>query len=297
MSATIAAAGCAVSAPSDARPPQVGRDPTFPTWYQQGDLWLGPASPAGVNPSLPAPPSPWFVGPTPVLVFAPVGTSAATPTPVTIAGRRVDDASQHLNAEPRSSSRPSDYIFTFASSGCWELTATAGDATLTATVYVLPNELRPDIAAARQSRDAATPYPVPATCAATGWSGPEDRAAQFNPYFWIDGDGVSVRSRDGLLWDGQDDELEWTAASDADLALSGHALNDPSATLRATVTRRADQAGSYWASSIVFPAPGCWTVTASAGDDRLDATVYVYPSDCRPQEEGQSATPCAAPPA
>ena len=62
-------------------------------------------------------------------------------------------------------------MFVIPAPGCWEITGTVGDRSLTLTVEVLPFEQRPDVIYARRWYH-ARPYEAPASCPATPLTGP-----------------------------------------------------------------------------------------------------------------------------
>ena len=35
--------------------------------------------------------------------------------------------------------------------------------------------------------------------------------------------------------------------------------------------------GAAYATGMIFPAPGCWRIQGAAGDQTLEAIIYVYP--------------------
>jgi hypothetical protein len=40
---------------------------------------------------------------------------------------------------------------------------------------------------------------------------------------------------------------------------------------------------------VVFPLPGCWELRGTAGEQEVEAVVYVYPAGCRPADEHATA--------
>lgn len=142
-----------------------------------------------------------------------------------------------------------------------------------------------------QERAELMPFPVPNTCAVTGWAGPDFRVGQqYASAYFLDGDGLTLGTTHGLLFVGEN-QISWFA--DAPLTTS-EALSGP-ATIRALqpgdastveipieVIEQISGGGKdplverAWWSTVSFPSEGCWEISVSLGGHVLDATVYVY---------------------
>ncbi len=171
---------------------------------------------------------------------------------------------------------------------CWEIRATAGDATFRAVVRVHP---APDIAvnawdllAAEQRRADLTPYPVPDTCEVSDLgvylrSANGTEAWQFG---W-------VRLPDGVLFAGANPVVL------ADLVAKGNAESPPAFSIVATHESgvqqmldveelRSDGSQHFdwrvyrtWLATLTFDQPGCWTLDVDTGEITDISIVYVYP--------------------
>jgi hypothetical protein len=141
-----------------------------------------------------------------------------------------------------------------------------------------------------QERAEMMPFPIPDTCAASDWAGPDFRVGQQYPTaYFLDGDGLSLWTTHGLLFAGEN-TISWLA--DAPLttteALSGpetiHAVQagaDGATTeIPIDITEQLynvrDTERAWW-STVNFPSEGCWEIEVSLGVHTLSATVYVYP--------------------
>lgn len=150
----------------------------------------------------------------------------------------------------------------------------------------------------------APPYPVPTSCAVTPLVGPEQR--QDFPAYWLDGDRLAAGTPSGILFEGGN-KVEWLTATSSRLTITGQRLDGPAAALTVrlipldTANPTVRNFGSIFSSEATFPAPGCWRLSATADDQTLVATVYVYPWSCRPLDlrsrtyRPASSAPCAAP--
>ena len=146
-----------------------------------------------------------------------------------------------------------------------------------------------------QERTELMPFPIPDTCAVTGWAGPDFRVGQqYASAYFLDGDGLTLGTTHGVLFAGEN-EVTWLA--DAPLTTS-EALSGPK-TIRAVQSdgdgstvavpievieqidggRRDDSVERAWWSTVSFPSEGCWEISVSLGVHTLTATVYVYPQD------------------
>jgi hypothetical protein len=155
---------------------------------------------------------------------------------------------------------------------------------LTFTVFVLPFEERSDVEPLIADIEARTPYPVPTDCAVTPFDDVGLSLSATNRQrilYTIDGDGMSLTGNLALLYAGENTVRwypdEWsTITLDAALAGSG------TAALVTNEIRSSDHDGEHLATTFLFPAEGCWELTATTEDGAsLNATVYVYPDACR----------------
>jgi hypothetical protein len=144
--------------------------------------------------------------------------------------------------------------------------------------------------APRSGTPPPAPYTAPASCKATPFSGFARRRGF--PAFWIDGQGLSVGSPVGVLYEG-DQKLQWqaTATQSGSLTVSGDregSSGGGSKTLL-SIDNLQEIGPGTWSSSAVFPSSGCWRVHASAGLSSLDTIIYVYPYECRPSNLRQGS--------
>ncbi len=142
------------------------------------------------------------------------------------------------------------------------------------------------------------PYPVPASCPVTRWSGHERRRAF--PAFWLDGDGLAAGNPIGPVLFAGGQKIQWQAEAPGagDLVVTRQRLDSPTPAAAAHNVQTIGVA--TWSSNTMFPAAGCWRLEATAGAHHLAVTVYVFPAGCRPaglREASQAATPapCVAP--
>jgi hypothetical protein len=142
-----------------------------------------------------------------------------------------------------------------------------------------------------QERAEMMPFPIPESCAVTGWAGPDFRVRRSeSAAYFVDGGGLTLGTTHGVLFAGEN-EITWLA--DAPLT-TAEALSGPEV-IRATrgeedqlieipidVTSQIDggiipnEVERAWWSTVHFPSEGCWEISVSLGAHALDATVYVY---------------------
>ncbi len=170
----------------------------------------------------------------------------------------------------------------------------AGGSTTPARLSAGASATMPPASATPAMRREALPYPIPSSCPVTPLVGP-DRRRSF-PAWWLDGEGIWAGTPIGVLYEGYN-KIQWQYEPPGNLEVTGGRLDGPAPPLR--VDLAGIGVGTY-SSATTFPAPGCWRIAATAGDHRFEATVYVFPSGCRPaglREPNPPATPtpCTAP--
>jgi hypothetical protein len=278
------ASDCAMTAFAEQPPVYMSGEPVFPNWYYGSGIWLSPAAINGVNPSLPLSPHAWFAAPMPVVT---IRTSHDQPE-LELTAERLDGPAQPFVATAHPDAYSPDgllreFMVTFPEAGCWELTARTGSDVLTLTLDVRPAAERPDIAQALEAH-AQLPYAPPASCAVTAWSGPEDRAGRFQPYWWLDGTGISTRSLSGAFFAEEPTNLEWFVEEWGAITLTGRSLGQGDALQLSTdPSQRVTIDGSAWFTTLLFPTPGCWEVQAQVNGQSLHAVIWVYQAGCRPE--------------
>jgi hypothetical protein len=288
---TPVASGCDVTPANPSPPSRFLSDPTHKDWYGEDLFWISPISIDGINPSLPESETRWFMGGTPLLGDWPFQAGDV----FSITARRLDGPADPVNVQQTSDAMINHIVVSFSEPGCWELTAGVRDLSLTIVVRVLPLADRPDMRQAIEKRDAVLPYPAPASCG-PGWGDPIDRLGNFGPAYWLDGDGISVRSYDGLLWANEPAMLDWFPEEWGEITIEGHALDsDMKLGYAADTMQQIGIQGNHWRSSLLFGASGCWELTATAGDAAATFTVWVYPAECR-REPGEPLPPACRPP-
>jgi hypothetical protein len=126
-------------------------------------------------------------------------------------------------------------------------------------------------------------YPAPASCATSPLVGPEERK-RF-PAWWLDGQGIAAGTPIGALFEGGN-KIQWHLNTVAALTATGERLDASAPPLKLEhvegIGTMIDDADSRYSSEVYFPAPGCWRIEAEAGQQTLEATVYVYPLACKP---------------
>lgn len=143
-----------------------------------------------------------------------------------------------------------------------------------------------------QERAEMMPFPVPDTCAADDWTGPDFRVRRSDAAaYFLDGDGLTLGTTHGVLFAGEN-EITWLA--DAPLT-TAEALSGPESMAAShdsvdadpipiEVTGQLEQGmmpddvERAWWSTVDFPSEGCWEIKVVLGSHSLIATVYVYPS-------------------
>jgi hypothetical protein len=91
-------------------------------------------------------------------------------------------------------------------------------------------------------------------------------------------DGKIVATRPFVLPDGSMRiKFPWWGSRRAgsDLSITGTSLQPPGGLARAHISPGLTGAPHFWASGVIFPAQGCWRVTASSGRARLSFVVLV----------------------
>lgn len=131
-------------------------------------------------------------------------------------------------------------------------------------------------------------YPIPAACSATPFVGP-DKRHDF-PAWWLEGQGIVAGTPLGVLFQGGN-KLHWQLTTAAPLQVTGASRDGQQQPLNVallsgigtgTTLVNGTTEDYLYSSVIVFPTPGCWSVRANAGPQRLNATVYIYPFTCKP---------------
>ncbi len=168
--------------------------------------------------------------------------------------------------------------WTFPTPGCWDVTVKIGSRALRFTARVMPEDQHVGKAAAIARREANIPGPIPATCPVSTWDGPRRTGQGADYQFYVDGNGIALQSSDTVYAVGQND-LRWLSRSDQNLALTGVRLDAPGTIENIVPYQMLPGNGypDYWMTSLAFPQAGCWRLTATAGDTRLTATIYVFP--------------------
>lgn len=303
--ATARANGCDVTAYSAPQSAWDGLERFYPVTYRNDNIVLWPVVSGQAIPNNSTASQVWYTGPMPVMIE--VAGDAAGSEPSKIAGHRLDGSQTPLtvSVEPSASGENGYALDTalldFSSSGCWQIDVTSGSSHLSVIVYVTPSEERPLIAQLVATHQALLPYAVPSSCAVTDWTGPVDPRpiapagptdVPFQPLYWLIGQGVSAGSATALLWEGEGNPLTWILGQWTDLQITGQSIDEPFLSLRVSLSQSVGRSGSRWKSTLVFPAAGCWTITATAGTQQFDATVYVYPAMCQHDVETPVATGC-----
>ena len=236
------------------------------------------------------------------------------PIPIEVTGTRMDD-----DAPPMNSEMPGGYegfshhisILRFPTPGCWEIEASAGDEMrLEFVVEVVPYgetaqgiHVQQQIDAVTAEREDAIPYPVPDTCPASSWLGPESRLHDLYPAdlvgeadwrysYNLDGDSLALNTRLGLLFEG-DNPVIWLSRAGnlpASTVMTASKLEDDGSTTTLEMEPPAydevvpDGSGGYLTvhgMPLTFPSDGCWTLEVEAADISFSHTVYVYPRVAR----------------
>lgn len=301
MAATASASGCEVSPPSDRQPSGLS-DNRWQDWIENDGVWLSPPAIYGGTFFGGG----WYAG-APVyslwvtdstdeinVMAQDVDSPTSSAVDVAVPVESIASLPPYLRLPPTTRPEVRLLKLEFPSAGCWELAASSGGNEATFVVFVLPFADRPDVKLAEQTRAAVTPFAATDDCPITPWTGPEIPTGT-EPYYWLgieDDDTVVARHPTGVLYESRDVDanvMVWYADEASDLTISGQYRDDPSLTLRATVSQTVDATGETWTTQLVFPVAGCWDVTAQAGNQAATFTVYVYPADCRREWQDVSA--------
>jgi len=262
---------CPVTPFTDKQPsdPHLGDHPDWIPWYEHDGVWASPDDSLGGR---------WYTGGIYVLWWT--GVSEL----LNVTGRPLDGGDDVPRAKfygtPSDPNPISSELF-IPEPGCWELVAEVGERELRIVVNVLPVAERVDVIDSQRRRAEQRPFAVPDDCPVSPLSGPgvrRDSSAGSPIDYWVEGDGIDLHGDLDLLFEGNGG-LDWFIEPWAEPNVRGNLIDDPSVTLRIYGNHSSDLRGEHWRSSIVFPAPGCWTLSATAGDASLIATVYVYPAD------------------
>lgn len=293
VAATAQAAGCMATPASVDTPTRWIGNPIQPVWYEDGELWVSPVSYAGADPILfDEDPGVWFAGASRVTVVPPIWDDT-----VEVSGSATDGQAGEVEyvVEGQHPDFGTTGVLTIPEPGCWELEVSAGDQTLPLTVFALPFEQRADVAWALEERDAvlANLYPVPASCAVTE---PTLASPDATAHLWFFGEGIeAVFDPPGIFWAAEEVGMLWYPDPFGELELTGKLPDDPSLLLRTSLIQQTGRQGERWAAAVVFPAPGCWELTASTPDSTLTATVYVYPFECFYEPDHPAPEDCQPP--
>jgi len=293
--ATMIVSDCQASPTDPEAAMRFASDPLFKDWYSEGDLAISPVSINRINPTVPESQWKWFTGGIPVAGDWPFQAGDT----FTITAERLDGPAEPVNQTQTDDTMINSLVVMFPEPGCWELTASVRDMSLTIVVDVRPITERPDVRQAIERRDSVMPYPAPESCG-PGWDGPVDRTGTYtpnhmpvgfySPAYWIDLEGLSVRSYDGILWTNEPASLSWIPAEWGDeLSIKGRALDGGMALGYASdlMQRVGAIEGNFWDSALIFGTPGCWELTVELGETTQTFMVWVYPADCR-RVEGES---------
>lgn len=293
IAATAQAAACAVTSPSEQTPSRWIGNPVQQVWYEDAELWVSPVSYSGANPALfDEDPGEWFAGSSRLTVVAPNWDDT-----IEISGRSMDEQAGTVEfiVEGSHPDFGTTGVLSIPEPGCWDLMISAGDQTFPLTIYALPFEERADVAWALGTRDTiqAGLHPIPTPCVVTE---PTLASPDAVAHYWLYGDGIEVVfDPPGIFWAGEEVGTLWYPETWGDLELSGQLQEDPSITLRSSLMQQTSRQGERWAATLVFPAPGCWELTGRTLEGTLEATIYVYPSECRHEAGEPLPDTCQAP--
>ena len=232
------------------------------------------------------------------------------PIPIEVSGRRLDADAPPLKADLIEGYEGfSHHIssISFPEPGCWEIEASAGDMQLRFVVGVAPFDESPiglrvqaekdDIA---RIREATRPHLIPETCSTSSWSGPTTGAAgQYSPEltngaswhysYYLDGDGLTLNTRLGLLFEGANRAfwISETGALPKDTTITASKIDGggelatltfDGAEIDVVVQTGENTFVTVREMDLSLPSPGCWTLTLENEDVSFTHTVYVYPS-------------------
>jgi len=148
----------------------------------------------------------------------------------------------------------------------------------------------PVLSAARD--ESRIPFPPPASCRAAAMNHGEVR--RNFPAYWYDGDGIALGNATAVFYQ-HDNKVMWQVTGDARPTITGERVDGAAPPME---VQNLGLTPSGFISGVVFPAPGCWHLRATAAPYDLDATFYVYPSGCIPatmRDPSEAITPCVAP--
>lgn len=179
----------------------------------------------------------------------------------------------------------------FPRTGCWDVTAEVGERTIDFTVWVIPPTDRPLVRDQLDAREALRPWPVPAGCPATPLIGPvvsTSPRTYGHITYRVDGEQFRLAGDLDLLFEGEN-ALRWYPDTWVEPLIDGTQLDGGLTVFVTSFIRSVDEAGEHAATTLLFPAPGCWQLRGVAGEQAVEATVYVYPVACRPPDEHGTA--------
>ena len=266
-------------------------DLTHTDWYgsRETRLWVSPNNAVGLLPDgWPEASSLWFASGLTYLMWY------GTPAPITVAGEQLDG---DATLEPVGPADIFDQIqwtiFSFPEPGCWQITGSTDEESLTVTVEVLPYQQRPDVIYLEQLY-AARPYEVPSTCATTDLVGPEERFDYHIAHYWLDSNGVDTSVFDWFVV-GQQQQLGVHGFDvSEDLTATAHNLDSRSGEVIEAMTSIGN--AGVRIVRYTFPSPGCWEMELSTPTTTATYVVYVYPEDCLPEyREGEFHVACEPP--
>ncbi len=266
-------------------------DPTHLDWYgsKSSALWVSPTDLTAIFPvGTPKVSSLWFAGQMTEVMW--YGASL----PIRLTGEQLDG---NATVGPIESTDAPNQIqwtnFTIPVPGCWELTGSTGESTLTITVEVLPSSERPDIATIQNYYD-ARPYEAPASCVISPWSGPDIRGNSSYAHFWLEGEGISAEVP-GLFIANLQQSMGIYGTGVVDAAVVS-ARNLDSANGEAVRASTSIWNTNARLASFIFTSPGCWELDIETPATRAAFVVYVYPAECEPElRDGEFVADCEPP--
>lgn len=264
-------------------------DIRYLNWYgnQEAGLWAAPMDYGAMLPSgWPEASTLWFSG-----GATPIGWYGAS-NAIVVTGERLDGDARVgpiVGASTGVESVQSTSI-TIPEPGCWMLTGTAGQASLSLVVEVLPLEERPDIAIAEQYY-AARPYDVPSTCPVTARSAPSQRGAG---HHWLQSGGLRAEF-DDLLFAGKEQTVGVFGEDvTSGLELVARKLNSDADEQQEAITALWNSDARLALFSI--PSSGCWELNLETPSSSVTFVVYVYPAECEPElRDGKFVAACEPP--
>lgn len=148
----------------------------------------------------------------------------------------------------------------------------------------------PVLSAARD--ESRIPFPPPVSCRAVTMNHAEVR--RHFPAYWYDGNGIALGNATAVFYQ-HDNKVMWQVTGDARPTIIGERIDGTASPME---IQNLGLTQSGFISGVVFPAPGCWHLRATAAPYDLDATFYVYPSGCIPatmRDPSGTITPCVPP--